>query len=63
VKAGTGEMRNADTILDGKSELKRSLRRLRHRWKDNIGMDLRGIGGNVWTGFIWFRMGTSGGLL
>jgi hypothetical protein len=24
---------------------------------------LRKYGGNVWTGFIWLRIGTSGGLL
>jgi hypothetical protein len=32
---------------------------------DNIKMDLREIGwdGVVWIGFIWRRIGTSGGLL
>jgi len=34
-----------------------------HRWKDNIRMDLREIGERAWTGFIWLRIGTSGGLL
>jgi hypothetical protein len=28
-----------------------------HRWQDNIKMDLEEI---VWTGFMWFRIGTSG---
>jgi hypothetical protein len=27
-------------------------------WEDNIRMDLREIGWNVWTGFIWFRVGS-----
>jgi hypothetical protein len=36
--------------LDGKPEGKRPLGRLRHRWKDNIKMDLRetGIDGVNW---------------
>jgi hypothetical protein len=28
---------------------------------DNINIGLRDIDGLVWTGFIWFRIGTSGG--
>jgi len=24
---------------------------------------IRKIGGNVWTGFIWIRIGTNGGLI
>jgi hypothetical protein len=46
-------------------EGKRPLGRLRRRWVDNIKMDLREIGwdGMVWTGSIWLRIGTSGGLL
>jgi hypothetical protein len=34
---------NAYKIFVGKSEGKRSLRRPRHRWEDNIRMDLREI--------------------
>jgi hypothetical protein len=30
------------------------------RWKYNIKMNLREIG---WTGLIWLRIGTSGGML
>jgi hypothetical protein len=58
-----GEKRNAYRILVGKSEGKRQLGRPRRRWEDNIKMDLREIGWVVWTGLIWFRIGTSGGLL
>jgi K+-sensing histidine kinase KdpD len=42
--ARTGNMRNAHKILLGKSEKKRSLERFRHRWEDNIIMDLKDIG-------------------
>jgi hypothetical protein len=34
------EMRNACSILVGKPEGKRPLRRTMHRWEDNIRMDL-----------------------
>jgi hypothetical protein len=57
-----GAKRNAYRILVGKPEGKRSLGRPRHRWVDNIKMDLR-QDGLVWTGLIWLRIGTSGGLL
>jgi hypothetical protein len=39
-----GEMINAYNILVGKPKGKRPLRRPRHRWEDNIRMDLREIG-------------------
>jgi hypothetical protein len=55
-----GETRNAYRILVGKPEGKRPLGRPRHRWVDNINMDLGEIG---WTGSIWLRIGTIGGLL
>jgi hypothetical protein len=60
-----GEKRNAYRVLVGKPEGRRPLRRPRRRWVDNIKMDLReiGWGGVVWTGSIWLRIGTSGGLL
>jgi hypothetical protein len=46
-------------ILVGKLEGKRPLRRLGYRW-DDIKIDLREMGGKVWTGYIWIRTGTSG---
>jgi hypothetical protein len=58
-----GEKRNAYRILVGKPEGRRPLRRPRRRWVDNIKMDYRKIGWNVWIGLIWLRIGTSGGLL
>jgi len=42
-----GEMINAYKILVGNPEGKRPLRRSRHRWKDNIRMDLKVIGCDV----------------
>jgi hypothetical protein len=39
-----GDKRNAYRILVGKPEGKRLLERLRHRWVDNIKMNLREIG-------------------
>jgi hypothetical protein len=50
-------------ILVAKSEEKRQCGRPSCRWEYNIGMDLREMGGKVWTGFIWLRTGTSGGIL
>jgi hypothetical protein len=55
-----GEKRNAYRILVGKPERKRLLERPRRRWVHNIKMDLREM---VWTGSVWLRIGTSGGLL
>jgi hypothetical protein len=48
--ARMGEERNAYTILVGKPGGKRPLGRPRHRWMNNIKMDLRVIG---WDGMGW----------
>jgi hypothetical protein len=50
--ARMGEKRNVYRLLVGKPEGKRPLRRSRHRWTDNIMMDLLEIGLNVvdWIG-------------
>jgi hypothetical protein len=45
-------------ILVENAEGKRPLGKPRRRWEDNIKMDLRGMTGVVWTGLIWFRIGT-----
>jgi hypothetical protein len=60
-----GEKMNAYRLLVGKPEGKRLLGRPRHRWMDDIKMDLRQIGwdGMVWIGLVLLRIGTSGGLL
>jgi hypothetical protein len=54
---------NAYTILVGNIEKKRPLRRHRHRWEDNIKVDLRkiGCGGMDWSHLA--QEATSEGLL
>jgi hypothetical protein len=47
------EKRNAYTILVGKPEGKRPLRRPRRRWVDNIKMDLRETG---WDDMDWIDL-------
>jgi len=39
--ASTGEMRNGWKILVGKPEGNKPFGRIRHRWEDNITMDLK----------------------
>jgi hypothetical protein len=52
--AGTnGEKRNACRKLVGKPEGKRPSQRQRHRWVDNIKIDLRKIG---WGGMDWIDL-------
>jgi hypothetical protein len=47
------EMKNAYKIMVGKPKRKRSLRRPRCRWEDNIRIDLREIG---WEGLDWIHL-------
>jgi hypothetical protein len=54
------EKRNTYRILVEKPEGKSPIGRHRRRWVDNIKKRLDGV---VWTGSIWLRIGTSGGLL
>jgi hypothetical protein len=56
-------MRNTHIILVRNPERKRPFGRPRRRWEDNKIMDLGKYGGDVWTGFIWLRIATNGGLL
>jgi hypothetical protein len=51
--ARMGALRNAYRILIGKPEGKRALERPRHRWVDNIKMDLGEI---RWGGMDWINM-------
>jgi hypothetical protein len=56
------ERRYAYRVLAGKPERRRLLERPRHRWEDNIKIDLREVG---W-GMDWVDLsqeGASGGLL
>jgi hypothetical protein len=60
-----GERSGAYRIFVGRPEGRRALGRPRHIWEDNIKMELQevGWGGGAWTGLIWLRIGTGGGLL
>jgi hypothetical protein len=48
-----GEERGAYRILVGRPEGRRQLGRPRHRWEDNIKMDLQEVG---WVGMDWIDM-------
>jgi hypothetical protein len=41
-----GEGRGVHRVLVGKPEVKRPLGRPRHRWEDNLKMDLQEVGGS-----------------
>jgi hypothetical protein len=47
-------------ILDGRPEGKRPLGKIKRGWENNFEMDCEET---MWSGFIWLRQGTSGGLL
>jgi hypothetical protein len=61
--ARMGEGRGAYRILVGRPEGRRPFGRPRRRLEDNIKMDLQEVGWGAWTGLIWHRIGTGGGLL
>jgi hypothetical protein len=48
-----GKQRNAYRVLMEKPEGRRPLGRPRHRWEDNIKMDLKDI---RWEGLDWIRL-------
>jgi len=58
--AQMGEGISVYRILVRKPEGKRPLGRPRHRWKDNIKVDIQEVGCGVWTELSWFRIGTGG---
>jgi hypothetical protein len=51
--ARMGEERGAYRILVGRPEGRRPLGRPRHRWEDNIKMDIREVG---WGGMNWIEL-------
>ena len=55
-----GEGRGMHRVLVGKPEGKRPLGRPRHRWENNIKMDLQEVGGVVGTGWSCLRIGRGG---
>jgi len=58
-----GERRCAYRFLIWKPERKRRLGRPRLRWEVNVYMDLQEVGWKAWSGLIWLRIETGGGLL
>jgi len=61
--AGMGDRRVAYRVLVGKPEGKRQFGRPRCRWEDNINMDLQEVRRETWSGLMWLRIQTGGGLL
>jgi hypothetical protein len=61
--AGMGQKRNACRILVGKPEGERPAGRPGLRGRIILKWILERKDGVVWTGVIWIRIGTSGGLL
>ena len=58
-----GEMRSAYRVVVGRPDWRRPFGKHMRRWKGNIKINLRKVGWGAWTGFIWLRIGTAGGLL
>jgi hypothetical protein len=58
-----GGRRDAHKMWMGRLEERRPFGRPRRRWEDAIKMDLQEVGWGAWTGLIWVRIGTGGGLL
>jgi hypothetical protein len=50
-------------VYRGKPEGKSPFGRPRGSWEDNEKVDLQGWDVGAWTGLIWLRTGTGGGLL
>jgi hypothetical protein len=53
-----GEGRSVYRVSVRKPEGKIPLGRHRHRWEDNIKIDLQEVGCGVWTEWSWLRIGT-----
>jgi len=58
-----GDRRSAYRILVEISEGKKALGRPKHRWEDNIKMNLQYVGWEAWAVFLWPWIGTGVGHL
>jgi hypothetical protein len=58
-----GDMRGTYKVLVGRPVGKRTLQRLRRRWKNKKKSIFKNMEGRAWTIFIWLRIGTDGGPL
>jgi len=56
-----GERRDVHGVMVGKPGGKKTMRRPRWRWEDNIKMYLQKWDVGLWTGFRWLRIGTGWG--
>jgi len=61
--AHMGERRDAYKFLVGKPEGRRPHGRPRRGWEDNIKMESQEVGCGTWSGLIWLRIGTGGGVI
>ena len=61
--ARMGDRRGVDRVSVERPEGKRPVERPRRKCEDNIKSDLQEMEWEAWTGLIWFRIGTGGGLL
>jgi len=61
--ARIGEKRDLYRVLVGNAEGKKPLGRPRHRWEDNIKMNLQEVGCGDWTRSNWIRIERGGGHL
>jgi hypothetical protein len=61
--ARVGKVRIAYNILAEKFYLKRLFGRSKRKWKDRITIGSQEMCMKAWTGFIWLRIRTTGGLL
>jgi hypothetical protein len=52
--------RGVHRVLVGKSVGKTPLGRSRHRWEDNIKIDVQEVGRVMGIGWSWLRIGTGG---
>jgi hypothetical protein len=62
-KMFTATTKCAYRVLVGKPEGRRPLGRPRRRCENNVKMEFREMGRGTWTGLIWLRIWTGGGLL
>jgi hypothetical protein len=58
--ARVGERRAAYGFLVGNTYGKGPLGRPRHKWENNIKINIQEVGLGKWTGLIWLRIGTGG---
>jgi hypothetical protein len=57
------QFRNNPEPINVLPDGRRPLRKPGREFDDNIKTDLKKYGVTMWIGFIWLRIGTSGGLL